>query len=87
MFNSFEFASGSHATIEAMARDRGIPFAYADKLRRSGVEYLQRAESGSSSVSSQRGQTVIVFEVLVPFAADPESSDVDEEELRLDEQT
>jgi hypothetical protein len=87
VFESFEFASGSHATIEAMAREGGIPFTYADKLRRSGIEYLQRAESGSSSVSSQRGQTVIVFEVLVPFAADPESSDADEEEQRLDEQT
>lgn len=84
VFEDIDFTRDSHALIKAVARDRSIPFAYADRLRQSGVDFLEKAESGSTGVSSQRGQTVISFEVLIPFVSDTELLDETEKEMTLE---
>jgi len=65
-----EFEHGTGAILKARARDRSIAFEYVNLLRQSGEPYLEKAEVGTTGVSFERGENVIDFDVLIPFAND-----------------
>jgi len=80
-----EFDHETGAIVRARARWRNIAWDYVEQLHKSGEPYLEKVEMGALTEVQERGQTVIDFQMVAPFASGEGELEEFEEEYGEDE--
>jgi len=75
------FVRDTEVSVTGQCYDRAIAFAYAERLRDSGVEALARAEVGNTRDERVEGVAVIRFDIRAPMAG----AELPEEDLEASE--